>query len=236
MEASALRCVHSLSLVPCAEIVSNAMMRHGTSEGQPLPVHRVIIAPTISTRGVTPIEKSVGVRPKRCSAPGAKRRPARPATERRSAERRPARPKGAGPSDLGCRPSPKLHPVGKWLIYQLSSGQYPTVMITLLLHLLPLRRPSPARPGDLALRQQLAVYKRTVPRPRLRTMDRLLWVGWPESGPAGSRLWSSCRPTRSCGGSAVASVSTGPGSPAGLGWAARRSTRSSRPGAGRWPR
>src|SRR5262245_64480871 len=30
---------------------------------------------------------------------------------------------------------------------------------------------------NLALRQQLAVYKRAMPRPKLRTMDRLLWVG-----------------------------------------------------------
>jgi hypothetical protein len=30
---------------------------------------------------------------------------------------------------------------------------------------------------NLALRQQLAVDKRRVPQPRLRTMDRLLWVG-----------------------------------------------------------
>ena len=30
---------------------------------------------------------------------------------------------------------------------------------------------------NLALRQQLAVYKRTAPRPRLRTTDRRLWVG-----------------------------------------------------------
>jgi hypothetical protein len=29
----------------------------------------------------------------------------------------------------------------------------------------------------LALRQQLAVYKRTVSRPKLRTLDRVLWVG-----------------------------------------------------------
>jgi putative transposase len=36
---------------------------------------------------------------------------------------------------------------------------------------------------NLALRQQLAVYKRTIRRPKLRTTDRLLWVGlarvWP---------------------------------------------------------
>jgi transposase InsO family protein len=30
---------------------------------------------------------------------------------------------------------------------------------------------------NLALRQQIAVYKRLAPRPRLRTMDRLFWVG-----------------------------------------------------------
>src|SRR6266581_2274568 len=30
---------------------------------------------------------------------------------------------------------------------------------------------------NLALRQQLAAYKRMMPRPQLRTRDRLLWVG-----------------------------------------------------------
>jgi putative transposase len=39
---------------------------------------------------------------------------------------------------------------------------------------------------NLALRQQLAVYKRRVPRPRLRTMDRLLWVGL-------ARVWAGWR-------------------------------------------
>ena len=36
---------------------------------------------------------------------------------------------------------------------------------------------------NLALRHQLAVYRRTAPRPKLRTTDRLLWVAlakvWP---------------------------------------------------------
>src|SRR5712691_4243267 len=55
-------------------------------------------------------------------------------------------------------------------------------MITLLLHLL---RLLPFLFGghrqlaieNLALRQQLAVYKRTVTRPPLRRTDRLFWVG-----------------------------------------------------------
>jgi hypothetical protein len=37
--------------------------------------------------------------------------------------------------------------------------------------------------GNLALRHQVAIYKQTVSRPRLRPIDRLLW-GWR------SRLWS----------------------------------------------
>src|SRR5438876_3164344 len=39
---------------------------------------------------------------------------------------------------------------------------------------------------NLALRQQLAVYKRTAPRPRLRTTDRLFWVGL-------ARVWTGWR-------------------------------------------
>jgi hypothetical protein len=54
-------------------------------------------------------------------------------------------------------------------------------MITLLLHLL---RVFPFLCGghrqlaleNLALRHQLAVYKRTGPRPRLRRTDRLFWA------------------------------------------------------------
>jgi hypothetical protein len=55
-------------------------------------------------------------------------------------------------------------------------------MITLLLHLF---RLLPFLFGgyrqlaieNLALRQQLSVYKRTTTRPKLGTMDRLFWVG-----------------------------------------------------------
>jgi len=64
-------------------------------------------------------------------------------------------------------------------------------MITLLLHLL---RLLPFLCGghrqlaleNLALRQQLAVYKRTATRPRLRTTDRLFWVGL-------ARVWTGWR-------------------------------------------
>ena len=64
-------------------------------------------------------------------------------------------------------------------------------MITLLLHLL---RLLPFLCGDhrqialenLALRHQLAVYRRTAPRPKLRTTDRLLWVGL-------ARVWTGWR-------------------------------------------
>ena len=64
-------------------------------------------------------------------------------------------------------------------------------MITVLLHLL---RLLPFLIGghrqlaleNLALRQQLAVYRRTGPRPTLRTTDRLLWVGL-------ARAWAGWR-------------------------------------------
>jgi putative transposase len=39
---------------------------------------------------------------------------------------------------------------------------------------------------NLALRQQLAVYKRTAPRPKLRTTDRLFWAGL-------ARVWTGWR-------------------------------------------
>src|SRR5437867_12653031 len=64
-------------------------------------------------------------------------------------------------------------------------------MITLLLHLL---RLLPFLCGghrqlaleNLALHQQLAVYKRTMTRPRLRTADRFSWVGL-------ARVWAGRR-------------------------------------------
>src|SRR5918996_6425813 len=64
-------------------------------------------------------------------------------------------------------------------------------MITVLLHLL---RLLPSLFGghrqlaleNVALRQQLAVYKRSMPRPRLRRTDRLFWI-------ALVRRWSGWR-------------------------------------------
>ena len=64
-------------------------------------------------------------------------------------------------------------------------------MVTLVFHLL---RLLPFLVGghrhlaleNLALRQQLAVYKRTTPRPKLHTTDRLFWVGL-------ARLWTGWR-------------------------------------------
>src|SRR5262245_33688439 len=64
-------------------------------------------------------------------------------------------------------------------------------MITLLLHLLRLfpflcGGPRQLALENLALRQQLAVYKRTVTRPNLRPTDRLFWV-WL------ARVWAGWR-------------------------------------------
>jgi hypothetical protein len=64
-------------------------------------------------------------------------------------------------------------------------------VITLLLHLL---RLLPFLVGglrqlaleNLALRQQLAVYKRLAPRPKLRPADRLFWAGL-------ARVWTGWR-------------------------------------------
>src|SRR4029453_2616037 len=86
----------------------------------------------------------------------------------------------------------KLRRAAKWLICQLWSGDNPSLMITLLLHLF---RLLPILCGghrqlaleNLALRHQLAVYKRTVSRPRLRRTDRLVWV-WL------ARAWAGWRP------------------------------------------
>jgi len=66
------------------------------------------------------------------------------------------------------------------LICQRWSGDNPTLMITLLLHLLRLfpflcSGHRQLALENLALRQQLAVYKRTVTRPRLRRPDRLFF-------------------------------------------------------------
>src|SRR5438128_2010965 len=64
---------------------------------------------------------------------------------------------------------------------------------------------------NLALRQQLAVWKARQPRPRLTEMDRIFWI-------VVSRLWKNggvscrwCGPRPWCGSTAGASGSTGHG-------------------------
>src|SRR5215471_20965836 len=67
---------------------------------------------------------------------------------------------------------------------------------------------------NLALRQQLTVFKRRYPRPRLRKADRWFWL-WL------SRTWKDWRraliivPKPWCPGIARASDSSGPGAPEG---------------------
>src|SRR6058998_1357733 len=115
---------------------------------------------------------------------------------------------------MSC-PSPKLRQADKSLISQLRSGDNPGSMITLFLHVL---RLLPFLFGgyrqlaveNLALRQQLAAYKGTTARPKLRTTDRLFWI-WL------ARVWAGWKQPRVivtadtvCGGSGAASASTGP--------------------------
>ena len=61
-------------------------------------------------------------------------------------------------------------------------------MITLLLRLFPFLCGGHRQLAleNLALHQQLAVYKRTMTRPRLRTADRFFWVGL-------ARVWAGWR-------------------------------------------
>src|SRR5262245_45139190 len=83
--------------------------------------------------------------------------------------------------DFGC-PSPKLRSAGKSLICQLRPGDNLGSMITVLLtrlRLLPFLFGGHRQLAleNLALRQQLAVYKRTATRPKLHPTDRPFWVG-----------------------------------------------------------
>jgi len=75
----------------------------------------------------------------------------------------------------------KTQPARKWLICRSRSGDNLSSMITLLLNLL---RLLPVLCGghrhlaleNLALSQQLAVYKKTLRRPKLYRSDRIFWV------------------------------------------------------------
>jgi hypothetical protein len=92
-----------------------------------------------------------------------------------------------GVSHLACRsPRPAVprqkSASGQVIDLSALTGHNLSSMITLLLHLF---RLLPFLFGghrqlaieNLALRHQLSVYKRTMTRPKLRTTDRLFWVG-----------------------------------------------------------
>src|SRR2546426_1451125 len=64
---------------------------------------------------------------------------------------------------------------------------------------------------NLALRQQLAVWKARQPRPRLTEMDRISGSWWRDSGRIGGVPCRWCGPRPWCGGTAGASGSTGHG-------------------------
>jgi hypothetical protein len=90
----------------------------------------------------------------------------------------------------GWVPSPEPQPAHRLLISQLKSGDNLSMISTLLqpFRLFPIFCGGHCQLAleNLALRQQLAVYKRTAPRPTLRTMDRLFWVGL-------ARVWTGWR-------------------------------------------
>src|SRR2546428_6894809 len=113
-------------------------------------------------------------------------------------------------------------------------------MVTLLPHLL---RRLPFFCGgrrqlaieNLALRQQLAVYKRTATRPRLRTRDRLFWVGLAGAWTKWRQPLVIVTPDTVLRWQGPASARTGPGSPAGRSGVARPSAPRSRPWLHAWP-
>ena len=53
---------------------------------------------------------------------------------------------------------------------------------------------------NLALRQQLAVFKRRHRRPRLTFLNKLFWVAARQTAPTGSSFSLSCFPTQSFSG------------------------------------
>ena len=62
---------------------------------------------------------------------------------------------------------------------------------------------------NLALRQQLAVFKRKCPRPRVRRTDRFFWFGCPGVGRIGTERWLSSGQRPSWPGIARAFASSG---------------------------
>jgi len=73
----------------------------------------------------------------------------------------------------------------------------------------------------VALRQQLAVFRRTVRRPQLRTRDRLFWVLLAKAWPKWRTAWSWYSLTPWCVGIVNGSVAIGPSDQCSDGPAAR---------------
>src|SRR6266446_8881248 len=89
---------------------------------------------------------------------------------------------------------------------------------------------------NLALRQQLAVYKRTVNRPKLQRSDRLLWVWLSRVWPAWRQALVIVSPATVLRCSDTAFAVTGPRSPGAPRQATRPSTPRSKPWSEEWPR
>ena len=63
--------------------------------------------------------------------------------------------------------------------------------------------------GNLALRQQLSIYKRKQKRPRLADLDRWFWIALPVVWKDWRRALCVVHPTRLCAGSERVPVATG---------------------------
>src|SRR5262252_9958342 len=78
--------------------------------------------------------------------------------------------------------SPKPHLIGKQLILQINDcrlvfSMLNAIVVSIRFILLILAGQKQVALENAALRQQLAVFKRNVPRPNLNDRDRLFWIG-----------------------------------------------------------
>ena len=78
--------------------------------------------------------------------------------------------------------SPKPHLIGKQLILQINDcrlvfAMLNAIVVSIRFILLILAGQKQVALENAALRQQLAVFKRNVPRPKVNNRDRLFWIG-----------------------------------------------------------